>query len=361
MKRALLMIIMAALSAAACFAGEDEDYIAAMESYNRQNYKEAAKLLADFSEKYQGSRHMPNAMVKLGELAGDFDAAASIFDMVMAKYPNTEYEAEAIYRSGMLYYAKADYKRAEDYFRKVISRFSNMVWSEPCYYYLMMCKNAAGAYDETLKLYKDYRDIKYYIYKNRAIAAAAYAMSKTGKHAEAAQLYVEIIKSDLDSERYLIAPEIYLKAAAAFELAGSKVEAEEYKLKGAEKYPQYPAFKTGAEPAKTPEAAAAATPAQTPVIKPAATAEKPAATAAADPAPRVFYTVQVGAFSTLKNAELMRDKLNKSKRNAFIKSEGKMHKVLAGKFQTKEEADRFAEKMAREDRLKSWLVKQGWE
>lgn len=359
------MILLTALFSSLCHAGEDEDYIAAMEAYNRQSYREAGKMFADFSEKYPSSRHMPNAMVKLGELAGDFDAAASVYDMVMAKYPNTEYEAEAIYRSGMLYYAKADYRRAEDYFNKVISRFSSMVWSEPCYYYLMMCKNSRGAYEETLKLYKDYRDIKYYIYKNRAIAAAAHALSKTGKHAEAAALYVEITKGDLDSERYLIAPDIYLKAAASFELAGRKEEAEEYRLKGAERFPEYGAFKTGAaSPGKTPDTAVVYTQQEGLSEKPAVTPAKTQVSAAAQTVKhetKVFYTVQVGAFTTLKNAEIMRDKLNKSKRNAFIKSEVKMHKVLAGKFETKEEADKYAAKMAKEEGLKSWLVKQGWE
>ena len=174
-------------------------------------------------------------------------------------------------------------------------------------------------------------------------------------------LYVEITKSDLDSERYLIAPEIYLKAAASLKLAGKKEEAAEYMLKGAEKYPEYPAFKTAAAPAKTP-VTETAIPTQQDVstAKPSAT-PVPDAVQTVKTDPKVFYTVQVGAFSTIKNAELMRDKLNKSKRNAFIKSEARMHKVLAGKFETKEEADRFAEKMAKEDGLKSWLVKQGWE
>ncbi len=356
MKRFVIPFFIAVLFSSACYAGEDEDYITAMEAYNRQEYKEAGRLLAGFTEKYPSSRHLPNAMVKLGELAGDFDSAASLYDLVMAKFPNTEYEAEAIYRAGMLYYAKADYKRAEDYFNKVISRFSNMVWSEPCYYYLMMCKNGRGLYDETLKLHKDYKDIKYYVYRNRADAAAAYALTKKGNHAEAAALYEAIIKNDVDSEKYLTAPDIYLKAAASLEAAGKKQEAENYRKKGAEKYPSYPGFGKVSVPESMPSPAAAVE-----AAKPAPTPVRTAAAAAKKEDTKVFYTVQVGAFSTLKNAEALRDTLNKSKRNAFIKSEGRLHKVLAGRFATKEEADRFAEKMVKEDKLKSWLVKQGWE
>lgn len=358
MKRFLYALIITALFSFACYAGEDEDYIAAMEAYNRQDYKEAGRLLADFAEKYPASRHMPNTMVKLGELAGDFDSAASLFNTVIARFPNTEYEAEAIYRSGMLYYAKADYRRAEDYFNKVISRFSNMVWSEPSYYYLMMCKNARGLYDETLKLHKDYREIKYYVYRNRADAAAAYALSKKGKHAEAAALYEAIIKNDIDSEKYLIAPDIYLKAAASLEAAGKKQEAESYRKRGAEKYSSYPGFKTDAAPGATPGAVPAAV---TEVSRTLPVSAGVVTARAKKEESKIFYTVQVGAFSALKNAEALRDSLNKSGRNSFIKTEGKLHKVLAGRFETKQEADRFAENMAKEEKLKSWLVKQGWD
>ena len=40
MKKVLLMFLFAGLFSSLCLAGEDEDYIAAMEAYNRQNYRE---------------------------------------------------------------------------------------------------------------------------------------------------------------------------------------------------------------------------------------------------------------------------------------------------------------------------------
>jgi len=68
--------------------------------------------------------------------------------------------------------------------------------------------------------------------------------------------------------------------------------------------------------------------------------------AGADQVPAAAYTVQVGAFSTLQNAEELKGRFEKESYSAMVStvvSNGKtLHKVWVGEFKTYESAKRFA-------------------
>lgn len=73
-----------------------------------------------------------------------------------------------------------------------------------------------------------------------------------------------------------------------------------------------------------------------------------------------LFTVQVGAFSTLQNAEELKTRFEHEgySSNIFtiVKNGKKLHKVWVGEFQTQDEAKRFGEEMKKKFNLDSMVV-----
>ncbi|MBE0558199.1 MAG: SPOR domain-containing protein, partial [Proteobacteria bacterium] len=80
----------------------------------------------------------------------------------------------------------------------------------------------------------------------------------------------------------------------------------------------------------------------------------------ADAAPVPGYTVQVGAFSTLKNAEELKTRFERESYAATIStviSNGKtLHKVWVGEFRTYDSAKRFTEEIKSKYNIESIVV-----
>lgn len=73
-----------------------------------------------------------------------------------------------------------------------------------------------------------------------------------------------------------------------------------------------------------------------------------------------LYTVQVGAFSTLQNAEELKTRFERegyvSNIFTIVKNGKKLHKVWVGEFQTQDEAKRFSGEMKKKFNLDSMVV-----
>jgi len=75
---------------------------------------------------------------------------------------------------------------------------------------------------------------------------------------------------------------------------------------------------------------------------------------------KFYYTVQVGAFSKLKEAEKLKDKLENKGYTVMIwesNSNKKLYKVWVGKFKDKSAAKVTANKLYRNERLKTFILK----
>ncbi len=111
----------------------------------------------------------------------------------------------------------------------------------------------------------------------------------------------------------------------------------------------YP-FSAYASDEKQPKDRKASTQDQPSVIKKPASVEKYAA----------LFTVQVGAFSTLQNAEELRTRFERegyvSNIFTIVKNGKKLHKVWVGEFQTQDEAKRFSGEMKKKFNLDSMVV-----
>ncbi|MGH2569541.1 MAG: SPOR domain-containing protein, partial [Bacteroidota bacterium] len=73
-----------------------------------------------------------------------------------------------------------------------------------------------------------------------------------------------------------------------------------------------------------------------------------------------LFTVQVGAFSTLQNAEELKTRFERegyvSNIFTIVKNGKKLHKVWVGEFQTQDEAKRFSGEMKKKFNLDSMVV-----
>ncbi len=90
--------------------------------------------------------------------------------------------------------------------------------------------------------------------------------------------------------------------------------------------------------------------------------EPPAEVKSPSPVPKftTSYTVQVGAFSTLQNAEELKARLEKERYSSsiftIVQNGKRMHKVWVGEFQTYDEAKRFTGEIRKKFNLESIVV-----
>jgi tetratricopeptide (TPR) repeat protein len=358
----------AALIAAAVLLGcisiiamsEDEAYLAAMDTYNKKDFDKARPLLQDFFDNYKDSKYRPNVMLKLAELETDFSKAEATYRDIIKDKPDTEFEAEAVFSLGRLYYGRNDYVKCEEEMGVVMGRFGNTVWIEPAYHYLMLSLNAQKKYGDTEKLYADYNSNKnYFMFKNRIKLAYADALYNESKYPDAIIVYRQVIE-DGEHEKYIYLPVVYAKIISCFDYTANASEKEKYVYDLKQKFPDSPEAKQGGAikpaedalsgPTPSTQTAAAATPA---VGEKAAAVEKTKG--------GKFYTVQIGAYANRKFADYDAGKLKKKGYTVFYKAEGKFTKVMVGKLKTKAEADALAQELTKKGLIKSYLVKQAWE
>jgi TolA-binding protein len=328
---------------------EEDAYLAAMDMYNKKDFEKAGPLLSDFYAKYRRSKYTPNVMLKLAELETDFFKAEAIYKDVIREKPDTEFEAEAVFSLSRLYFAGKEYIKSCEYAGIIMGKFSNTVWIEPAYYYTMLSLNAQKKYSETEGFYNRYlSNANYFMFKNRVKLAYAESLYSRAKFTEAIPFFSQVI-SEINREKYIYAPDVYSKIINCYKNTGNSSEKEKYVYNLKEKYPDSPEAKLGG------------------FLLPAAVEEtipedniKPDTSAAVSKS-GVFYTVQIGAYTNKKFADYDADKLKKKKYLVFTKQEGKYTKVMVGKTATKEEADELALKLAKQENIKNYLVKQAWE
>jgi len=323
---------------------EEDAYLEAMNLYNKKEFDRAEEKLLEFRKNFSSSKYMPNVLLKLAELEEDTNKTVEYYVNVMKNYYNSEYEAEAVYSMGRLYYAQGSYDMAEEYFGTMLGKYSNTVWVEPSYYYLMLSLLAKKKYDDVNDVYSDYNSNgRYFIFKNRVNLAMANAYSEQEKYEQAADMYSRVIKDYTSKEKYIYLPDVYRKLYEIYMKTDRKSEAESVKEK----------FKT-----EFPGKGWAGSGGGGKIEEVKEESPKPAPTKAAAGKSGWYYTVQVGAFSNKKFAGLMHKKLADKGYEVRIKSGGKFHKIQVGRFETKTEADSFAAEFSRKERVNNYLVKK---
>ncbi len=318
---------------------EEDAYISALEIYNKNDFKNSKKLFEEFLEKFSASKYKPKILLKLGQLENDFDKAISIYDNVINNYSDSENEIEAIYLKGVLFFTKEKYKESKNEFQKIIEKFSESIWTEPSYYYLLLNNYALKNYDEAEKIYKKYIDIKnFYVYKNRMDLCYANVLYSKGKYPEAIELYKEVLNKTNTDDKNIFLPYIYRQIIECYKKQNDIENATKYEKELNEKFPKAnELLQEHVLPEKS----------ETPVL-----IKKDESNASE------FFTIQIGAYTNKKFADIMYKKLLEKKYTVFLKTEGKFYKIQVGKFVTKQEADDYAKDLMVKEKLKSYLVKK---
>jgi TolA-binding protein len=342
MKKFVLTAVIALAVSSCMFAkpSEDDVFLKAMTLYNSKEYKNASAAFETFIKEFPSSRYKPSALMKIAEAEENVDKKKDIYERIIKEYPGTEYEAEAVYSLGRMYYAMAEDKKAEEYLGAVMGRFPNTVWIEPAYYYMILSLDGQGRQEEAKKLYADYNSGKgYYMYKNRIELAYANILFKQAKFGEAVFAYQNVIDKTEDTEKYIYLPDVYKKLAEAYRKSGNVEKAKDAESAMLKRFPSADlpeeSVKAGAVTAV--DTVTGTTPAE---VKPTEIIE--------------YFTVQVGAFSLEKNAELEKENLAKKGVKAEIVKDGNFYKLKTGKFRTKAEAESFA----RGKGLKNYLARK---
>jgi cell division septation protein DedD len=355
MKKTVLLAMMMAAAAASFGAfyanmGEEDAYLSAMDSFDKKDYSTAQKGFDEFLQKFPDSKYRPNAMLKAADMKEETADKDRAYSEVIKDYPNSEFEAEAVFSLGRMYYVVGNYKKSRELLNIILNKYRNMVWVEESYYYIVLCYLAEKNYDLMDKAYMEYSQNKdYFKQKKKMELAYADSLLERAKFPEAAAIYKGLMDSAESQDKSLYMPAVYKKAAMAYERAGDGKTAGIISTDLKLKFPDsVEATGQDTKPVQTAAVQAQATP-------------KPEATAAAAGAVKSFFTVQIGAYSNKKFCDITAKKYEDKKYPVFIKKEGKFFRIMVGKLATKEEAEVYAKDFIKKEKLKNYLVKQGWE
>ncbi|HDT15236.1 MAG TPA: hypothetical protein ENN55_03410, partial [Firmicutes bacterium] len=326
----IVFLFFAVLSLQARPMLEEDVYLDAMQTFNEKKYKEAAVKFDDFMKKFPKSSYRPNILLKQAELADDFFEKKELYEKVILEYQNTEYEAEAVYSLGRAYYARNDHASAGKYLLAMLQKHSNTFWIEPSYYYLFLSLSARKKYKEAENIYRDYNSKnKFYIYKSRMDLAYANVLMMQNEYAKAAEVYVRLLVEHDGKEKYIYAPDIYARLAECYEKTGSRDKREEVLKEMKNKYP-------GAKESKQ------LVEAVVPAAKEAEIETQNVVSAPVHEKKESFYTVQLGAFSTQRNADRMKKQYEDKGYSMAVRKSGNLYLVQVGRFDSYGGAKKFA-------------------
>ncbi len=357
MKKIIFIMLMAGLLAGSIGAVvmEQDAYNSAIELYNSQKFDEARKGFDSFLNTFPDSKYKAAAMLKLADLTEDKDTAVANYSTIINKYAGTEYEAEASYSLGRLYFIQEDFPQAIENFQRVIDKFKDSMWIEQAYYYNMLSLNAMKNYADAGLLYKEFSiDKKLKTYTNRVLLAYADSLAGKNDDAAAAKAYVEVLTNYTQKEETIYIPSVYKKAITVFLKVPDKAEADKYTAELKEKYPESAEAK-GYVLETVPTVT---TTLEKPVVVSKTTDAPATVTEAVKNTEAKWFRVQIGAYSHEKWAKEAVKKFEKKGVKAILITEGNMLKVLVGEFETKLQAEKYAKEIENKEGIKKVMIKQ---
>jgi len=326
---------------------EGDAYSSAVKDYNNKDFDQARQEMTEFIKDFPDSKYVPELMIKLGSIAEEKDKSIEYYSRVIEKYQGSEYEAEAEYDLGQLYYATEDFSRAKEYFSTILDKHKDSPWLEPSYYGLMLALYGLKQYQEASSIYNDYKNNKTPgAFKNRMNLAYADVLFNQGNYQDSISGYKEVINSGQNDQNIYI-PFVYSKLIAAMKETGDNKSTEGYIKDLVDKYPDSKEAKYYTLNLDTP------TPEQATTPEPVETIAVQAGTKS-----RAFFTVQAGAYTNKKFADLIYNKLLEKKYPVYINKHGRFYAVQVGKFKTQKAAKTYGDDFIKKEKLKAYLIKQ---
>ncbi|MGD0565886.1 MAG: SPOR domain-containing protein, partial [Candidatus Goldiibacteriota bacterium] len=213
-------------------------------------------------------------------------------------------------------------------------KFSEATPAGESYYYMALCMYASKDYDSIDGIIDAFGKKNFPAYKNRMQLVRADSIYAREKYSDAAAAYKQVIDAADPKEKNIYMPAVYFKLSDSLKKSGDTKGADIVFSDLKNKFPASIEAK-----GLTVEALTVASP----------PAEKPAT--------GIFYSVQVGAYTNKKFCDYWEKKLNKDNFEASVKKDGNLFKLSAGKFGSKQEAQKLKDELLVKEKIKGYIIK----
>ena len=144
-------------------------------------------------------------------------------------------------------------------------------------------------------------------------------------------------------------PGVYAKIIDSYKNVGKEYEAGQYEKELKEKYP-----KTKEAEGKTQDSDIVFVSDPTPapakiIVEDTGSNEK-----------TYFFTIQIAALTSKKFTDAAVSKYEKKGYDVYVKKSGKFYKIQIGRFETRKEAEKAASALSKKEKIKNYLIKQGY-
>jgi TolA-binding protein len=336
---------------------EEELYQFCKSIYAQGKFADASQHIERFLSLYPESKHAGEMLFMQAFLQFALDVSIKAYELIIGKYPDSNWAAESHFQLGQSYYLQGEYDKALDHYGKIIISYaeSDVYW--PALYWKCKSLIAKGEYGkavpvlrslengDTAKIGRDtvlmslgncYRGME--DYKNAEVSYRSLVDSMPDSQ-WIPSAYLLLARSLQDRDKIEEAEALYRKIAEDFSQSIEAGQAQEHLSS---------LLSSQSKPASgTPETA-----------EPTPAASKTVGATHASPG----FTIQVGAFISKRNADNLADRLKKKGYSVYIlrpiPGKSRLHKVRVGTFKTRSAALRAARTFSRNERIDTEVVWQ---
>ena len=322
---------------------EAELYQQCKQFFSAGNFAEAAPCIGRFRSLYPESEHDGEMLFMQAFLQPAINTSIEMYKVIIEKYPSSKWAAESYFQIGQCHYLRGEYDKALDHYGRIIVSYSDDEIYWPARYWKCRSLIARGDYENAMKALRSLeKSAPKGIGKDMILMATGDCYLGMKDYEHAVTTYRSLIESMPDSQRV---PSAHLLLAKSFQNLGKLQEAKKLYQKVIESYGQsieaqqaqkYLNSFFSTQP-KT------GTKTQEPLTKSAS-----------------YFTIQIGAFSSKRNADTLAGRLRKKGYSINItppvRGKNRLYKVTVGKFKTRSGALRAAQRLAKNEKLDTKVV-----
>ena len=323
---------------------EAELYKQCKQFFSAGNFAEAAPCIGRFRSLYPESEHDGEMLFMQTFLQPAIDTSIGMYKVIIERYPGSKWAAKSYFQLGQCYYLRGEYDKALDYYGKIIVSYTKdeMYW--PARYWKCRSLIATGDYENAIKALRSLEEnAPEDIGKDMILMAAGNCYLDMKDYENAAIAFRSLIESMPDSQR---TPSAHILLAKSLQNLGKLEDAKKLYQKVIESYGQ------SMEVQQAQECLNSLSPTQSKAAETTPNVSTPTKTAP-------YFTIQIGAFSSKRNADRLASKLRKKGYSVSVippKSGSRLYKVTVGKFSTKGRALEWAQGFGKNEKLDTKLV-----
>jgi TolA-binding protein len=379
---------------------EEELYQKCKSAYTAKDIDSTNKLIKDFLSQYPQSNYNAELSFVQASIQSDVNKAIGTYKEIISKYPNSKWAGKANFQLGQCYYLLGKYNESAEFYREVVVHFPDDESYWQARYWRCKSLLAKGDYDGALdalnslkesgnkeigndtillslgecyfakkeydKAEGTFRSLIDAIPDSKWMPSACFLLANTlmnlGKPEEANTFYKKVVESYPQSveakqaKKKLESPDKLIQSKTEKKVS-PQLESQFLKASKEQKAPRTQVQANPPPPIKIQwkndeeKKVVEAKPKEEPKDDP-----KTTNTASSGP----YFSVQVGAYATKASADNITEQLKKKYTVDIIQTKvsgGKsIYKVLVGKFKTRDEAVKIAQKLNSEEKIGKTII-----